>query len=113
MKGMNEMKREELVGLKDAVGGLQEFVKCFSGVELPYFYRFLDYMKNNIETFLRVGGRDYCALEEVLYRNWYEANNSWIGISTFRVSEEVCEESIEIYYQYALLVKQVAEYFAD
>lgn len=113
MNKMEEKKRTELVCLKNAVGELQEFVKSFSNGNLPYFYRFLDYMQNNIDLFLRVGGKDYFSLQEVLYRNWYEANNSWIGISTFCISDEVCEESIDIYYQYAMLVRKVADYFEE
>ena len=110
---MKLTNKEEVMCLRDAVVGLQDFVKCCSNGELPYFYRFLDYMKNNIEIFLRVGGRDIYALEKVLYRSWHEANDFRIGLSTFQISAETETESIEIYYQYALLVKRVAEYFAE
>lgn len=107
---MKNSKRISLMELKDALENLEKFVVYFSGGERPYFYRMLDYMKNNIELYQKTGG-DLQSLDEILYRDWCEANNLWYGLSSFKISEHVCKESIEIYYQYSLLVKKIADYF--
>ncbi len=108
------MRRDEvkkLEKLRNALDDLQKFVYYFSGGDLPYFYRMLDYMKNNIEIYLMIQSEDLIGLEEVLYRDWYEANHMIYGIATFEISNKVCEESIELYHQYARLVQEVADYF--
>lgn len=108
---MYNKKINELLELRDALKNLQKFVNYYSGGELPGFYRMLDYMENNIEIYLQIGGRDINELEEILYRDWLEASNSWYGIPSFKISEKVSRESIELYYQYAILVQAVAKYF--
>ena len=110
---MKKMRAEELLELRDAIAGLQEFVGYFSNMDYPHFYKFLDYMKNNIEIYICLGEKDFGTLEMLLIRDWYQANNSWTGLTSFQVAQEVSEESIEIYYNYALLVKNVADYFAE
>lgn len=110
---MRTEQMQKLLRLRNALDELQKFVLYFSGGELPYFYRMLDYMKNNIEIYLTVQSMDFAGLEEILYRDWCEANNMWYGISSFQISKDVCEESVELYYQYACLVKKIAEYFPD
>lgn len=109
------MKKEQigkLVNLRNALDELERFICYFSGGELPYFYRMLDYMKNNIEIYLRIRSEDLIRLNEVLYRDWHEANHMVYGISTFQISRKVCEESVELYYRYAHLVQKVEDYFA-
>lgn len=101
----------KLMKLRNALDDLQNFVYYFSGGDLPYFYRMLDYMKNNIEIYVTIQSEDLVGLEEVLYRDWHEANHMLYGISTFQISNKVCEESIELYHQYAVLVQGVADYF--
>ena len=108
---MKKEQMKKLLKLRNALEELQKFVAYFSGGDLPYFYRMLDYMKNNIEIYLTIRSRDLISLEEILYRDWCEANNMWYGLLSFQISENVCEESVELYYQYSLLVKEVADYF--
>lgn len=110
---MRKTQIEKLVKLRNALEDLEKFVYYFSGGELPYFYRMLDYMKNNIEIYLTVRSKDLLQLEAVLYRDWQEANHMLYGLATFQISDKVCEESIELYHQYALLVQEVAKYFAS
>lgn len=110
---MKKKQVEKLVNLRNALDELERFICYFSGGELPYFYRMLDYMKNNIEIYLKIRSEDLIRLEEVLYRDWREANHMVYGISTFQISSKVCEESIELYHQYALLVQKVEAYFVS
>lgn len=110
---MKKEQIEKLVNLRNALDELERFIYYFSGGELPYFYRMLDYMKNNIEIYLTIRSEDLIRLDEVLYRDWCEANHMVYGISTFQISSKVCEESIELYYQYARLVQKIEDYFAS
>lgn len=110
---MKKTRIDELLELREALGNLQKFIRYFSGGELPYFYRMLDYMKNNIEIYLQTGEKDFISLNEILYRDWCEANNLWYGIPAFHISQKVCRESVELYYQYAILVHEVARYFDE
>lgn len=108
---MKREQMEKLLNLRNALNELQNFVYYFSGGDLPYFYRMLDYMKNNIEIYMMIRSEDLTYLEELLYRDWYEANNMLYGIATFQIASKVSEESIELYHRYALLVQEVEAYF--
>lgn len=108
---MKREQMEKLLKLRNALNELQNFVYYFSGGDLPYFYRMLDYMKNNIEIYMMIRSEDLTYLEELLYRDWCEANNMLYGIATFQISSKVSEESIELYHRYALLVQEVEAYF--
>ena len=110
---MKKLIVNELLELRDAIAGLQEFVEYFTNMDYPHFYKFLDHMKNNIEIYTCLGEKDFETLEMLLIRDWSQANNSWTGLTSFEVAPEISEESIEIYYNYALLVKNVADYFTE
>ncbi|MEE1087190.1 MAG: hypothetical protein U0L05_08545 [Schaedlerella sp.] len=108
---MRKIQEENLSELRNALEKLQKFVDYFSEEYRPYFYRMLDYMKDNIELYLKLGSKDLKKLEKILYRDWIAANNSWYGLSTFQMRKEICNENIEIYYIYGSLVQEIADYF--
>ena len=80
---------EELISLRNSLNTLMSLVNELHLEERPYFLRFLDRMKNNIETGIcmvrmeRMRPEDWMYLEEILRRDWEEANRIDMGIPSY------------------------------
>lgn len=114
---MDNLQKEELVQLRDALSALMGVVQNGSCLEIPYFYRFLDFMKNNIESCLytpadRIEKEEMMELlDEVLYRDWSAANDAQLGIASFDMLAEKTTDRPEICVKYLELVTEIDRYF--
>lgn len=105
------LKSEQLVLLRDALNNLMLFVEERHNDGVPHFYRYLDFMKNNIETCIYTrddqgDGLEY--LVKILLRDWNEANDEYIGIPSYEFKEE---NQRELCVQYLGLLDEVERYF--
>lgn len=111
------MKKEELRGLWMALDNVMKFVDNLEKHSLPFFYHFLEYMQENIDTYLC-----YCKadaeweekmdlLENVLYRDWKGANHTEIGIPAFDIWLGDVENKVEVCIQFLNLISAVDCYF--
>ena len=73
-------EREELEDLRDELEKLMDFVRNMENGNLPYFYRYFDAMKNNIEIFFRIGEEDTEDIIPVLERDWKASHTILIGV---------------------------------
>lgn len=105
------LKKEELIPLRDALNELMKFVRKWNQNDTPYFYHFLDYMKNNIEFCVCMQSDDMEHLEEILIRDWTAANDAYLGIPSYDFFEEDSEEKGELYIQYLILLEEIEKYF--
>lgn len=86
---MSFTKDKELVKLRNSLDALMNGVKELHLEEKPYFYRFLDHMKNNIEICIcmerahQMKKGDWDCLDEILRRDWEEANREDTGIPAY------------------------------
>lgn len=105
------LKKEELLPLRDALNELMKFIKKWQQNDTPYFYHFLDYMKNNIEFCICTQSDDMEHLEEILIRDWTAANDGYLGIPSYDFFTGYNEENGELYIQYLILLAEIEKYF--
>lgn len=105
------LKREELLSLRDALNELMKFIRKLQCNEVPYFYHFLDYMKNNIEFCVCIQSDDMEHLEEILLRDWTAANDTFLGIPSYNFFDESSEGQQELCVQYLILLAEIEKYF--
>ena len=106
------LKAEQLVSLRDALEDLMLFVKKWQDHDVPDFYRYLDFMKNNIETCILTRedrGEGLIYLRKILQRDWDKANDECVGIPSCTVC---AEDRRELFLQYLGLLDEVESYFA-
>ncbi len=103
--------KKELHDLRDELERLTNFIKLMEGRELPYFYRYFDAMKNNIEIFLRVGEEDVSDLIPLLERDWRASHTIFFGVQEYNPKESNPEADQGICLYFAQLIAKVGQYF--
>lgn len=81
--------------------------------EIPYFYHFFDYMRNNIDIYNYTQDDDMEFLECVLRRDWDAANDKLLGIPAnplFETGPE-CEKTREVWLYYLELLTSIGTFF--
>lgn len=107
---MNNFNYRQLIPLRDALDRLMMFVKTLPCQETPYFYHYLDTMKNNIDLYVRVGNGNLDLLEVLLRKDWDQANNIFFGIPSFDFFQKN-EDTVELFWEYLELLDEVKKYF--
>ena len=109
MKQINK-EIKELQELKKALQTFTEFVwemeEC-----LPYFYRFFDAMRYNIEIFLQVGDEDEGRLQKMLERDWTNAHAPLIGVQFYDFQESHPEAETGTCIYFASLLSEIGRFF--
>lgn len=109
---MRTFTKEELKTLRLSITELLEFVRCVKWKDEPYFYRFLDNMKNNIEIYLYTQSGEVGLLCEILSRDWQAANNRLTGIPSCELMPE--KEGVwHLHCKYRELVADVGRCFLE
>ena len=80
--------REELEDLREGLERLTDFIRNMEQGELPYFYRYFDTMKNNIEIFFWMDGEDIEDFLPVLERDWEASHTTVIGVQNYDIRKE-------------------------
>lgn len=107
----SNLEAEQLVPLRDALEEFMLFVKKWEDQRVPHFYRYLDFMKNNIETCICIRedwGDGLIYLRKLLQRDWNKANNEYVGIPSCTLFKE---SQKELFLQYLGLLDEVRSYF--
>lgn len=105
------LEAEQLVPLRDALKELMLFLDKRQDCGVPYFYRYLDFMKNNIETCICTRedqGEGLIYLRMLLQRDWDKANDEYLGIPSCMLFQE---GERELFLQYLGLLDEVGSYF--
>lgn len=109
---MNETEygTSELKELKNVLQTFTEFVWEMEE-HLPYFYRFFDAMRYNIEIFLQVGEGDEEQIQEILERDWLNAHAPLVGVQfyDFQGAHPEAEAGTCVYY--ANLLSEIGHFF--
>ncbi len=114
---MKNLERSQLIPLRDALNSLMKFVRDIPSIGIPQFYRFLDYMKNNIEIYLYAPmdaaewEELFLRLKTILIRDWENANHSVWGIPTFDLLLEEQEYRTELCMEFIQLVSVIDGFF--
>lgn len=107
----SNLEAEQLVPLRDALKELMLFLDQRQNQGVPDFYRYLDFMKNNIETCICIRedqGEGLIYLRKLLQRDWEMANDEYVGIPSCVLFQEGKGEQ---FLQYLGLLDEVRSYF--
>ena len=104
-------EREELEILREELEKLMDFIRNMEKGELPYFYRYFDTMKNNIEIFFRIGGEDTEDIIPVLERDWKASHTMFIGVQNYDIRKEHPDLDPVLSLYFAGLLSDVGRFF--
>ncbi|MBU3875524.1 hypothetical protein HGO97_006835 [Faecalicatena sp. AGMB00832] len=107
---MRGLTKEELEPLKNLLEELSVFVKELHIEEIPYFSRFIENMKNNLEICRLVHYEDWEQMNHLLKRDWSAANQTLIGIPDFDICVENPVEKEELNCRFLELVSGIESY---
>ena len=103
--------RAELEDLREELEELMEFVRGMEQGELPYFYRYFDTMKNNIEIFFRIDGENIEDFLPVLERDWRASHTVLIGVQNYDIRKDHPGADPELCLYFARLLAGVGRHF--
>ena len=106
------IEKEELKNLRDELEKLTDFIVMMEKGELPYFYRYFDTMKNNIEIFICVGSGDTKDIAPILERDWKASHAMFIGVQDYDLRENHPDADPILCLYFARLLSNVEKYFA-
>ena len=104
-------EREELEDLRDELEKLMDFVRNMENGNLPYFYRYFDAMKNNIEIFFRIGEEDTEDIIPVLERDWKASHTILIGVQNYDIRKEHPDIDPVLCLYFARLLSDIGRFF--
>lgn len=105
-------EREKLKKLEEEIEKLLRFIWAMESENLPDFYRYFDTMKNNIQIFNRVGGRDFEEIHRILRRDWKAAHMVLIGIQYYNPADSHPDLDRKLIIYYASVLSYLNRYFA-
>lgn len=108
---MKSLKQEEFVPLKCNLEELLDFICELEVREVPYFQRYLERMRDNIELCILVQYESWEKLELILRRDWKEANHKIIGIPDFRICDESMAKKEVLDFRFIELIATIESYF--
>ena len=108
--GMIKSKKE-LRELRNELELLTDFIRKMERRELPYFYRYFDTMKNNIEIFLCIGCDDIDDIVLVLERDWEASHTVILGVQNYDPHENNPDIDPQLCLCFFRLIRKVGEYF--
>lgn len=107
----SSLEKEQLLPLRDALNNLIRFLQRWKGGSISRSYRYLQYMRDNIEICMYTQddwGDGLAYLKVVLQQNWAEANNGHMGMDS---CEWFGDGQRELFVQYLGLWQEVGQYF--
>lgn len=108
---MRELQKEELVPLRDCLDELLDFIQELGMSNVPYFCKFVERMKDNLEICILVQYEGWERIEHILRRDWNAANHKLIGIPDFRICEECLSKKEQLDFQFIELTARIESYF--
>lgn len=107
---MGSLTREELEPLRNLLEELSDFTRGLHIEEIPYFSRFIENMKNNLEICRLVQYEGWEQMNHLLRRDWLAANRTLIGIPDFDICVENPEEKEALHCRFFELVSEIEEH---
>lgn len=109
---MKSLAREDLVPLGKCLDELLDFVHGLQVEEIPYFYKYIENMKNNLEICFLVHYEGWEQIELLLRRDWSAANHVLVGMPDFCISAEEPSQKAKLEYEFIRLTANVEKYFS-
>lgn len=103
--------KSELKNLRKALENLLDFIERMEPDELPYFHRYFNTMKMNIDIFFHMRCDDIQDFFPVLERDWAASHMMFIGVQYYDPREHHPGLDPEVCLHFARLVAEVGKYF--
>lgn len=110
---MRKLKREDLILLREALLNVQMFIQSMENQRMPYYYLQFDNMIHNIGIYLLSDDADVCLINEILLRDWMNANHELLGLQACELICEIQNERIEEACRFFELMAIVEAYFLE
>lgn len=110
---MKELKKEDLITMRESLKKLQGCIRRAEVHETPYYYVQFDHMIHNIAIYLYTGDTDSEALYTVLLRDWLNANHDIIGLSSCKLLQTNDPERNDETFLFLELLTEVEGYFLE
>lgn len=107
---MESLKRDDLKPLGKLLNELIDFIYGLQVEEIPYFFRFIENMKNNLDICLIVRYEGWEQMEYLLRRDWFAANNTLIGIPGFDIHASDAAEKEFLDCRFLELISGIEDY---
>lgn len=107
---MKTIAQDDLRTLRKKLEELVDFTLGLHHDETPYFLRFIENMKNNLDICLLVQYEGWEQMEYILKRDWTAANHRLIGIPGFDIYAENQEKKKELDCQFLELISIIESY---
>lgn len=107
---MKSLVREDLVPLRECLDKLLNFVHELQVEEIPYFFRYIENMKYNLEICFLVRYEGWEQIELLLKRDWSAANHTLVGMPNFCISAENPAEKVKLECEFIGLIANVQKY---
>ena len=107
---MKSLAKEELVPLTKCLDELLSFIRGLQVEEIPYFYRFLENMRYNLEICFLVQYEGWEQIEQILRRDWKAANHMLIGIPGFSICADSAFRKAELECRFIELIANIERY---
>lgn len=109
---MSSLKRGDLEPLGEILQELTEFICGLHVEEIPYFVKFIECMRYNLEICLLVQYEDWEQLDYILRRDWSAANHHLIGIPDFDIQVSDLDKKRKLECRFLELINNVEKYLS-
>ena len=107
---MGPVTKSELVPLLRKIDELLAFMHSLGLANQPYFVKFIERMKYNIQTCITVRYDGWEQMDRLLKRDWKEANHMLLGIPDFEIPADNSEDKHRLSCQFLELIGVIDMY---
>lgn len=110
---MRILAQDDLRNLRKYLDDLLKFVIRLHTEDIPYFLKYVENMKNNLDICMLVNYEGQEQIGQILRRDWTAANHRLIGIPGFDICIENQEEKKELDCQFLELISAIEGYLKN
>ena len=107
---MRCISRNDILILLDQLENFESFVKRMSPDNIPYFIRYIDRMKYNIQTYITLGCIEDENFFKTLQRDWKEAKEVFLEIPGFYFQDIYEKDEKEMIFKFFEYVRNIDSY---
>ena len=110
---MNYISRKDILKLQHELNEFEFFVMERNPDKIPYFVRYIDRMRYNIETYITLGCLDAENIYRTLRRDWKEAKDVFFEIPDYAFDDMDEEEEKENIFRFFDYVRRIDSYIKN
>ena len=107
---MSNISRNDILDLLNELESFESFVKRMSPYNVPYFIRYIDRMRYNIQTYITIGSYEVDKISKTLQRDWKEAKEVFLETPGFYLDEVDDDREKENIFKFCRYVRVIDSY---